>query len=164
MLPPTLSEEPGSLNFGKDRLTPPIIATMTKEGKVTKKWFSRTVIKSSAQLSYANAQDVIEGKVLGGVPVTPEHDTLAIEHDIRILHDLAKVLEECQFNNSTLSTETPKSSFTLDELGRPVDCDQSFPMMPMQQSGRYGVGHFLWVAQADFSLIPVHAPHKHCRR
>ena len=127
MLPPTLSEELCSLNFGKDRLTFSVIFTMTKEGKVTKKWFGRTVIKSSAQLSYANAQDVIEGKVLGGVPVAPEHDASAIEHDIRILHDIAKVLEERRFKNGALSTETPKSSFTLDESGRPVDCDQSVP-------------------------------------
>ena len=125
MLPPTLSEELCSLNFGKDRLAFSVIFTMTKEGKVTKKWFGRTVIKSSAQLSYANAQDVIDGKVLGGIPVAPEHDASEIEHDLRILHNIAKVLQERRFKNGALSTDTPKSTFILDESGRPIDCVQS---------------------------------------
>lgn len=125
MLPPTLSEELCSLNFGKDRLAFSVIFTMTKEAKVTKKWFGRTVIRSSAQLSYANAQDVIDGKILGGVPVTPEHDASAIEHDIKILHDIANVLRDRRFKNGALYTDTPKVAFTLDESGRPVDCGQS---------------------------------------
>lgn len=125
MLPPTLSEELCSLNFGKDRLAFSVIFTMTREAKVTKKWFGRTVIRSSAQLSYANAQDVIDGKILGGVPVGPEHDASAIEHDIRILHDIAQVLRERRFKNGALSVDSPKVAFTLDESGRPIDCDQS---------------------------------------
>ena len=124
MLPPTLSEELRSLNFGKDRLAFSVIFTMTKEGKVTKKWFGRTVIRSSAQLSYTNAQDVIDGKLLG-VPVAPEHDASAIEHDIKILHEVAQVLRERRFKNGALGADTPKLTFTLDESGRPIDCDQS---------------------------------------
>ena len=124
MLPPILSEELCSLNFGKDRLAFSVIFTMTKEAKVTKKWFGRTMIKSSAQLSYENAQDVIDGKVLGGVPVVPEHDASAIEHDIKILHDVARVLRERRFKNGALSADTPKMAFTLDRSGRPIDCDQ----------------------------------------
>jgi len=127
MLPPTLSEELCSLNFGKDRLAFSVIFTMTKEGKVTKKWFGRTVVKSSAQLSYANAQDAIDGEVLGGIPVTPEHDASAIEHDVKILHGIAKVLRDRRVKSGALFTETPKSAFILDESGRPVDCDQSVP-------------------------------------
>ena len=124
MLPPTLSEELCSLNLGKDRLAFSVIFTMTKEAKVTKKWFGRTVIRSSAQLSYANAQDVIEGKLLG-VPVAPEHDASAIQHDIKTLHEIAQIFRERRFKNGALSADTPKLTFTLDESGSPVDCDQS---------------------------------------
>lgn len=124
MLPPTLSEELCSLNSGKDRLAFSVIFTMTKEAKVTKKWFGRTVIKSSAQLSYTNAQDVIDGKILGA-PVAPEHDASAIEGDIKILHDIAKVLRERRVKNGALFTDTPRVAFTLDESGRPIDCGQS---------------------------------------
>lgn len=125
MLPPILSEELCSLNFGKDRLAFSVIFTMTKEAKVTKKWFGRTVVKSSAQLSYADAQDVIDGKILGGVPVAPEHDASAIEHDIRFLYETAKVLRERRLKNGALFADIPKLAFTLDESGRPIDCDQS---------------------------------------
>lgn len=125
MLPPTLSEELCSLNFGKDRLAFSVIFTMTKEAKVTKKWFGRTVIKSSAQLSYANAQDVIDGKLLAEIPVAPEHDASAIEHDIKILHEIAQVLRERRFRNGSLSADTPKLTFILDDSGKPIDCDQA---------------------------------------
>lgn len=125
MLPPTLCEELCSLNLGKDRLAFSVIFTMTKEAKVAKKWFGRTVIKSSAQLSYANAQGVIDGKLLGGIPVAPEHDASAIEHDIKILHEIAQVLRERRFKNGALSTRIPQLTFTLDESGKPIDCNQS---------------------------------------
>lgn len=41
--------------------------------------------RSSAKLSYANAQDVINGKGLGSVPIVPEHNAAAIEGDIKLL-------------------------------------------------------------------------------
>jgi len=164
MLPPTLSEELCSLNLGKDRLAFSVIFTMTKEAKVTKKWFGRTVIKSSAQLSYANAQDVIDGKVLGGVPVAPEHEASAIEHDIKILHDIATVLKERRFKGGAILTDTPKLAFNLDESGRPTDCDQSVSNDANSLVQEVcSIDHFLCVAQADSSLMPVHAPHKHRR-
>lgn len=163
MLPPTLSEELCSLNFGKDRLAFSVIFTMTKEAKVTKKWFGRTMIKSSAQLSYTNAQDVIDGKILE-VPVTPEHDASAIEHDIKVLHDIAKVLRGRRLKNGSLFTDTPKLAFTLDESGRPIDCDQSgFNDASSLVQEVWCIDHFLCVVQAELSLIPVHAPHKYRR-
>lgn len=125
MLPPTLSEELCSLSLGKDRLAFSVIFTMTEEKKVIKKWFGRTVIRSSAQLSYATVQDVIDGKPLGGVPVAPEHDASAIKEDIKILHEIAQVFRKRRFKNGALSADAPKTSFILDESGRPIDCDQS---------------------------------------
>jgi len=163
MLPPTLSEELCSLSFGKDRLAFSVIFTMTKEAKVTKKWFGRTVIKSSAQLSYENAQDVIDGKILG-VPVAPEHDASAIEHDVKFLHDIAKVLRERRFKNGALSADIPKLAFTLDKSGRPIDCDQLVPddaTSLIQEV--WCPGYFLCIAQAELSLTLVHAPYEHRR-
>lgn len=45
MLPPTLSEQVCSLLPGQDRLAFSVIFTMTKDAKVVKKWFGRTIIK-----------------------------------------------------------------------------------------------------------------------
>jgi protein SSD1 len=141
MLPPALSEQLCSLIPGQERLTFSIVFTMTKDARVIKKWFGKTVIKfvhtihhstdtnvcivrSAAKLSYQDAQNVIEGKVLGGVAVTPEHNASDIEHDIRNLEELAAKLREQRSENGTLSLESLRLSFDLDENGIPVDCGQ----------------------------------------
>lgn len=45
MLPPVLCEQLCSLLPGQERLAFSVIYTMTKEAKVVKKWFGKTVIK-----------------------------------------------------------------------------------------------------------------------
>jgi protein SSD1 len=75
-------------------------------------------------LDYQAAQDVIEGKVLGNVPVAPEHDAAAIEHDIKVLHDLAQQLRARRFHNGALDLSSNKLKFKLDDNGMPVDCWQ----------------------------------------
>lgn len=45
MLPPALSDELCSLLPGQERLAFSVIFTMTKEAKVVKKWFGRTIVK-----------------------------------------------------------------------------------------------------------------------
>jgi protein SSD1 len=82
------------------------------------------LLRSAAKLSYQEAQDVIEGKVLGSIPVTPEHDAAGIEHDIKVLQDLVKQLRTRRFQNGALASESLKLSFQLDENGMPIDCWQ----------------------------------------
>ena len=72
--------------------------------------------------SYHEAQNVIDGKPLGGVPVSPEHDASALEHDIKSLFELAKQLRERRFQGGALGGESLRLSFTLDENGMPTDC------------------------------------------
>ncbi|KAA1466420.1 RNB-domain-containing protein [Dentipellis sp. KUC8613] len=124
MLPPSLSEELCSLNPGVERLAFSVILTMTKDARIIKKWFGKTIIKSATKLSYSNAQDVIDGKPLGDIPVAPEHDASAVEHDIKSLQDLAKILRARRFQNGALSLESPRLTFELDENGLPTDCAQ----------------------------------------
>lgn len=45
MLPPTLSEQVCSLLPGQERLAFSVIFTMSKDARVVKKWFGRTIIK-----------------------------------------------------------------------------------------------------------------------
>lgn len=45
MLPPALSEQLCSLVPGQERLAFSVIFTMTKEAKIVKKWFGRTIVK-----------------------------------------------------------------------------------------------------------------------
>jgi protein SSD1 len=73
-------------------------------------------------LSYENAQDVIEGKALGGVAIAPEHEAGDVAHDIKILHSIASQLRAKRFKNGTLALESSRVTFKLDASGRPVDC------------------------------------------
>jgi len=127
MLPPMLSEQLCSLVPGQDRLAFSVIFTMNKEAQIVSKWFGKTIIRSAAQISYENAQDVIEGKSLGEIPVAPEHGASDIEHDIRNLKDLAMKLKARRFENGTLSLDTPHLTFQLDDDGLPTDCGQYAP-------------------------------------
>ncbi|GLB33866.1 putative 3'-5'-exoribonuclease [Lyophyllum shimeji] len=124
MLPPALSEQLCSLVPGKDRLAFSVIFTMTKDARVVKRWFGKTVIKSAAKLSYQDAQNVIEGRGLGGVDIAPEHSASDIEHDVHNLEVLAKKLRAQRFENGTLALESLKLTFQLDDNGLPVDCGQ----------------------------------------
>ncbi|KAG6884010.1 hypothetical protein C0993_002126 [Termitomyces sp. T159_Od127] len=124
MLPPVLSEQLCSLVPGQDRLAFSVIFTMTKEAKVVNKWFGKTIIKSAAKLSYQDAQNIIEGKGIASVPVTAEHETQDIEHDVRNLQDVAQKLRTARFESGTLSLESLKLSFELDDNGLPIDCGQ----------------------------------------
>lgn len=67
---------------------------------------------------------MIEGKVLGGVAIIPEHGAGDIEHDIKNLDRLAKKLRAQRFENGTLSLDSLKLQFKLDDQGKPSDCGQ----------------------------------------
>jgi protein SSD1 len=141
MLPPTLSEQLCSLVPGQDRLAFSVVYAMSQDARVISKWIGKTVIRyvwaavywwiyliyavrSAAQLSYSNAQSVLDGKSLDGVSVSPDHPPAKIEEDIIILRDLGKHLKARRFQNGALSTDTLKLSFKLDDRGMPVDCWQ----------------------------------------
>ncbi|KAF8529132.1 SSD1 protein [Hysterangium stoloniferum] len=122
MLPPALSEQLCSLRAGEDRLTFSIIFTMTDDARVLKKWFGKTIIKSAAQLAYKNVQNVIDGKTLGDSAVIPDHDSSEIEHDIKILQNLARQMRTRRFENGCLALNSTRLSFELGEDGMPIDC------------------------------------------
>ncbi|KAJ7228625.1 SSD1 protein [Mycena pura] len=124
MLPLALSEELCSLVPGRERLAFSTIFTMTSEGNVLKKWFGKTIIKSAAKLAYRDAQNVIDGKPLGPAAVTPDHSAADIEHDLKVLEGIAKMLRARRFANGTLSLNSLRLQFKLDANGMPVDCGQ----------------------------------------
>ena len=122
MLPPTLSEQLCSLRAGEERLAFSVIFTMTEDGRVLKKWFGKTVIKSCGQLAYKHAQNVIDGKSLGDAPVIPDCAPQDIEHDIRLLANLARQMRAHRFEEGCLSLSSTRLHFDLGEDGMPIDC------------------------------------------
>ncbi|KAF8897586.1 SSD1 protein [Infundibulicybe gibba] len=108
MLPPGLSEQICSL-----------------DAKILKKWFGKTIIRDKrGPNSSPDAQSVIDGSTLTNVPTSPEHNTSDIETDIKILNGLAKKLRGKRYENGSLSLESLRLRFKLDDNGMPVDCGQ----------------------------------------
>ncbi|KAJ1039276.1 hypothetical protein NDA10_005142 [Ustilago hordei] len=120
MLPPTLSEELCSLVPGVERLTFSAVFTMNKDAQVIKSWFGKSVIRSCAQLAYADAQKVIEGGELPKDKIK-EHKSNEIADDILILHKLAQKMRARRFETGALRIDNVKLSFRLDENGLPTD-------------------------------------------
>lgn len=87
--------------------------------------FVSFIARSSAKLSYGEAQNVIDGHNIGDVVVTSEHSASAIEHDVKILNNLAKQLRAKRFQDGAMSLSSTHLRFTLDEDGHPVDCEQT---------------------------------------
>ncbi|KAG2013594.1 SSD1 protein [Coprinopsis cinerea AmutBmut pab1-1] len=123
MLPPALSEQLCSLIPGEDRLAFSVIFTINKEAKVLKKWFGKTIVRSTAKLSYRDAQNVIEGKNFDA-PVGGNYNASDIEEDIKVLDSISKKLRAERFNNGALTLESLKLRFTLGEDGLPTDCGE----------------------------------------
>ncbi|TIB70683.1 hypothetical protein E3Q23_04082 [Wallemia mellicola] len=124
MLPSVLSSDLCSLLPDKERLAFSVTFTMTKDAKVIKTWYGRTIIKSCAQLSYQNAQNVIEGKSLDAAKekLSDLHSSDEIEGDIKVLFDLSRKLRQRRFDNGALKIDSMKLSFQLDDNGVPIDC------------------------------------------
>lgn len=80
------------------------------------------ICRSAAKLAYSNAQAVLDGKPLGGIPVIPEHNAVDLEHDIKVLYDLSKQLRSRRSQAGFLGSESLRITFTLDERGHPIDC------------------------------------------
>ncbi|EPQ59425.1 RNB-domain-containing protein [Gloeophyllum trabeum ATCC 11539] len=157
MLPPTLSEELCSLKLGQERLTFSIIFTMTKDAKVLNKWIGKTIVKSAANLNYPEAQDAIEGKPLGEVPVAPEHSAQALEHDIKVLNELAQQLRARRFQSGALSLDEPELSFALDDKGFPTDCDQVQPSEARKLVDEFMILSNISIAQQIAVQLPEQA-------
>ncbi|XP_006460291.1 hypothetical protein AGABI2DRAFT_192038 [Agaricus bisporus var. bisporus H97] len=122
MLPPMLCEQLCSLLPGQERLTFSVVYTMTKDAKVLKKWFGKTVIKSAGRISYREAQNVLDGKPLSTAFTIPEHDTQDIRRDIMVLFDLARQLRLERMRNGALIVDSMRLKFQLDDNGLPTDC------------------------------------------
>ena len=60
---------------------------MTPEGKPMETWYGRTIIRSCANLSYENAQEVIDGNPLNAeVKIFNDHNAKEVEADIKLLN------------------------------------------------------------------------------
>ncbi|KAI9477832.1 MAG: hypothetical protein EXX96DRAFT_568371 [Benjaminiella poitrasii] len=125
MLPPLLCEELCSLNPGVERLAFSVIWKMDKQGKPVETWFGRTIIKSCAKLAYEDAQRVIEGFEMGPhVVIHGGHQAHAIYSDIFELYRMSVEMRQRRYANGSLSLNSVKLQFKLNEQGEPISVSQ----------------------------------------
>lgn len=129
MLPRILCEQMCSLNPGEPKLTFSVIWKIDQNGNIKDEWFGRTVIKTCCQLSYEQAQDIInrEGDISWikeGVNMPKLHgnfDWSLVSRCIITLNTLARKLRKDRFQNGALRIDQVKLKYELDkETGEPT--------------------------------------------
>ncbi|MFK7809527.1 MAG: ribonuclease R [Saprospiraceae bacterium] len=108
MLPEMLSNELCSLRPHEDKLTFSAVFKFDKKGKVTDRWFGKTVIHSDRRFTYEEAQDVIETK-------KGDH-----EKEMLKMNEIAKKLRKKKFKEGAIAFESDEVKFKLDEDGKPI--------------------------------------------
>ncbi|KAF8782291.1 Exosome complex exonuclease RRP44 like protein [Argiope bruennichi] len=115
MVPELLSSNLCSLRGNEERFAFSVIWEMTEEAKILKSSFFKSVIKSKAALTYAEAQLRIDDKSL--------NDEITIS--LRFLNKLAKLLKKKRIDNGALSLASTEVRFAMDtETHDPIDVEK----------------------------------------
>ncbi|CAO3575036.1 unnamed protein product [Mortierella alpina] len=121
MLPNILSEDLCSLTANVDRLTFSVFWKMSEDGEILDTSFSKSVIRSCAQLSYDDAQRVITAGSLDPKVQVFDHPRSLVEDNIKTFFKLSLILRQKRFDNGALSLNSIKLAFETDELSNPLD-------------------------------------------
>ncbi|KAF9108310.1 hypothetical protein BGX27_008401 [Mortierella sp. AM989] len=121
MLPTILSEDLCSLRANVERLTYSIFWKMTESGDILDTSFSKSVIRSCAQLSYDDAQKVITTGSLDSKVEVFNHPRSLVEDNIRTFFKLSLILRQKRFDNGALSLNPIKLAFETDEKDTPLE-------------------------------------------
>lgn len=112
MVPELLSSNLCSLRGGEERFAFSVIWEMNDESKVISWKFAKTIIKSKAALTYAEAQMKMDDPT--------QQDELA--KSLRQLNSLAKILKRKRIENGALTLASPEIRFHIDsETHDPID-------------------------------------------
>ncbi len=112
MLPEQLCNDLCSLRPNEDKLCLSVIFTMTPDARVLKHKVCRTIIRSDARLTYAQAQSILTQH-------SPYEGEL--EGVLTILNSLALILRRERFDAGALQIEQEEVHFRLDDTGHPID-------------------------------------------
>ncbi len=112
MVPELLSSNLCSLRGGEERLAFSVLWEMTKNADIVSVNFCKSIIKSRAALTYAEAQMRIDNSSL----------TDSVTVSLRALNALAKVLRKGRLDNGALTLASPEIRFEVDsETHDPID-------------------------------------------
>ncbi|GFV45059.1 exosome complex exonuclease RRP44 [Trichonephila clavipes] len=115
MVPELLSSNLCSLRGNEERFAFSVIWEMTAEAKILRSSFFKSIIKSKAALTYAEAQMRIDDKSL--------NDDITVS--LRLLNSLAKILKKQRIENGALSLASTEVRFAMDtETHDPIDVEK----------------------------------------
>ncbi|KFM79835.1 Exosome complex exonuclease RRP44, partial [Stegodyphus mimosarum] len=115
MVPELLSSNLCSLRGNEERFAFTVIWEMTSEAKILRTSFFKSIIKSKAALTYAEAQMRIDDKSL--------NDDVTVS--LRLLNSLAKILKRQRIDNGALSLASTEVRFAMDtETHDPIDVEK----------------------------------------
>ncbi|MGD0785648.1 MAG: ribonuclease R [Sedimentisphaerales bacterium] len=122
MLPEAISNGICSLQPNQPRLTKSAFITYDNTGKVLKTGFANSIIRSSARLTYTEADRILKGQ-----------KTEKPSEVVQLLHDmekLARIIEKRRNGEGMLHLDLPEIELVFDKAGRVIDAhpaDTSYP-------------------------------------
>lgn len=108
MLPERLSNELCSLRPNEDKCTFSAVFDFDENGKITKRWFGKTLIHSDRRFAYEEAQEILE------------KGTGEFAKELKQLNAIAYQLRKKKFKNGAIAFESDEVKFKLDEEGKPI--------------------------------------------
>jgi exosome complex exonuclease DIS3/RRP44 len=112
MLPKPLTEDICSLRADVERLAFSVLWEMTAEAEIVSVSFTKSIIKSSAALSYVEAQARMDDSRLED----------ALTADLRNMNRLAKIMRQRRIERGALTLASPEVKFEIDtETHDPLD-------------------------------------------
>ena len=122
MLPEVLSNGICSLQPQKKRFAKSVYMVYDQEGNVLDREFDNSVIRSTARLTYEDANHILNGRVGGFAP-----EVVALLKD---METLARAIERRRQKQGMLHLDLPETELIFDPAGRVIDAepaDTSYP-------------------------------------
>ncbi|KAF9579141.1 hypothetical protein BGW38_004730, partial [Lunasporangiospora selenospora] len=115
-----LDKEAKSRATTVERLAFSVFWKMTESGEILETTFDKSVIRSCAQLSYDDAQNVIStGSLDPKIEVLGQPRSL-VENNIKMFYKLSQILRKKRFDNGALSIQSIRLAFEMDSLCNPM--------------------------------------------
>lgn len=168
MLPSSLCQT-CSLLPGEKKRAVSVFIEMTKDAQIVNTSFTRSVINSACQMSYEQAQKVIDGESpLSVAPLTiyNGYELSDIRGTIKSLHGLAVILRERRMRNGALKFDKPKYYFRLDEKNEPIQLlsETSKPANHLIEEfmilANEVVGKYIFEQYPEWAILRQHSPPK----
>ena len=126
MLPESLSNNLCSLRPNEEKLTFSIIFSFSNQGKITKKWAGKTVIKSNHRFSYKEAQFIIENEantVPKEISLTKKEYKInnKLKEGIVLLNTISKKLRRQRILNGSILFNKKEVGFVLNKEKEPIE-------------------------------------------